>query len=56
MSLINIAWGLLIVLILAFGTNLIYNSGNKEKYNFYNVPIKFGMGIVLILMVVILFI
>ncbi|WDV09386.1 hypothetical protein [Lysinibacillus irui] len=45
MSLINIAWGLIILSLLGFGLNIMFNARvDKEKYKFFDELIGIGMG------------
>ena len=46
MSLINIAWGLIILSLIGFGLNLMFNARvDNAKYKFFDSLIGLGMGI-----------
>lgn len=53
MNLLNIAWVLIILLLIAFGLNFICNARvNNPKYKFYDKLIGLGMIVVVILVAV----
>ncbi|MEB2280211.1 hypothetical protein LAV73_09410 [Lysinibacillus xylanilyticus] len=53
MSLINIAWGLLILLFFAVGLNFIFNIRvDNDKYKFYDTLIGLDMIVVGIMVIV----
>lgn len=57
MSLINIAWGLIILSLFGFGLNFIfYARVDKAKYKFFDTLIGIGMGIAAILVIMSLFV
>ncbi|MED4077624.1 hypothetical protein ACQKEY_22475 [Lysinibacillus fusiformis] len=57
MSLINIAWGLIILLLLGFGLNFMFNARvDNEKYKFFDSLIGLGMGIATILVIISFFV